>query len=521
VKIVGQYVLRAVVRRQPQVVRGAGISVFLAITVMLAVLAPPTHAATSASTQGEPTTAQIQEELKDVQQQNDNMESYFELLMVPVTILVGLLAAGGALGLVTSFRAERRQGELHRLGVAGETASQERAGMSHLAFLTGSQETLTLVNDTLLLAKQASERAAEAVEEKANERIHDLDHEVRELLSEAHDAHDFKAIVRDPYLREKITDIAHSLWGIEGYAGLHGLKLTPHCHFARAFERHLGSAPKRAIESWREAAAGHDDPDLSALALFWTGYESNNVGEFKRAAESFCQARDRYMTDKNRAQHYGLSRIEIQTRFFDRASEQIAVDDRRPSIQEFVDDLEELMKPLNETRREFADERRHYEETLGELWLWSARLSPQERTSSEPLSDIDRECLDQAVAHFDRGGDHLWARFGRAQAAWARGNSVAEDKYESLLRELIAEADSHREPRTIALRQAAVLIAEAEHRDSREALDRAHRNLWEAIGHISPGLTVFSPWQKRNVALEVFKKEVELFYDRTRAQSSP
>jgi tetratricopeptide (TPR) repeat protein len=467
------------------------------------------------------TNRELQAEVREVQQQNDNLESFFELLLVPVTILVGLLASGGALGLVTSFRSERRQSELHELAISGETASQERAADTHLAFLSGSQETLNLVNATLSLSKQASERAAEAVEEKAQERLHDLDHKAREILSEAHDAHNFKAIARDPYLREKLTEIAHSLWGIEGYAGLHGLALTPHCLFARGFDRHLAENPKQAIGLWREAADDHDDPDLCALALFWAGYESNNIGDFRRAGECFRQARERHLTDDGRTQHYELSRIEIQTGFFERACEQHPAEDRRVVVEEFVEDLGELIKPLGASRREFAGERRHCEETLGELWLWSARLSPHERAASEPLSTIDEECLHQAVTHFGRGGDLLWSRFGRAQAVWALGDSLSEEDYDSLLRELIAEADSHREPRTIALRQAAVLIAEGEHKDSREALDNAHRRIWEAIGHIHAGLTVFSPWQKRNVSLEVFKEEIELFYDRVRSRPSP
>lgn len=81
---------------------------------------------------------------------------------------------------------------------------------------------------------------------------------------------------------------------------------------------------------------------------------------------------------------------------------------------------------------------------------------------------------------------------------------------------LIAGADAHREPRTLALRRAALLIIEGEHRDAAEVLERTHRDMWDAIGHIGGGLTVFSPWQKRNVPLDVFELEIGTYYERTR-----
>jgi hypothetical protein len=93
---------------------------------------------------------------------------------------------------------------------------------------------------------------------------------------------------------------------------------------------------------------------------------------------------------------------------------------------------------------------------------------------------------------------------------------VAEEEYESLLRDLIAQSDAHREPRTLASRRAALLIIEGEHGESEAKLSRAHQNLWDAIGHTSGTFTIFSPWQKRNVPHRVFEQEIEVFYDRVK-----
>lgn len=482
----------------------------------------PQQAAAAAPPSREPTLSQVQAELEEVQRQNDDLQSFFGLLLVPVTILVGLLASGGALGLVTSFRSERRQSEVHRLAVAGETASQQRAAESHLTFLADSQQTLNLVNDTLLLAKQASERAAEAMEEKAREQIRELDREARDVIEGTYKERDFKQIVHDAFVRDQLSDIAHNLSSIGGFVGMHGLELTPHLLFVKGFERHLAGASRRAIETWREAAAPGADPDLSALALFWVGYESNNIADFRRAADSFSQARDRYLTDADLAQHHELERNQIQARFFELADEEQAAgpQDRRPRIAGFIAELESLIDALQGPRRDFAEERRRCEETLGELLLWCARISPLERAPGQPLGKEETECLLEAARHFEAGGNHIWSRFGLAQVRWALGDGVPEETYGRLLRDLIAQADLHREPRTLALRRAAVLVVEGEHGESVERLDRAYHYLWDAIGHTGGGLTIFSPWQKRNVSRETFQSEVQTFYDRVREQSS-
>jgi tetratricopeptide (TPR) repeat protein len=507
--------LRERCRRYADGRRVASLAVLVASTLLVVALATSSAAAASP----EPTPTQLQGELHEVQQQNDDLESFFTLLLVPVTILVGLLASGGALGLVTSFRSERRQGESHRLAVAGETASQQRAAQSHLAFLTGSQQTLNLVNDTLLLAKQASERAAEAMEEKARERLRELDREARDVIEDTYKERDFKQVVQNAFVRDQLADIARNLGSIEGFVGMHGLELTPHLLFVKGFERHIASASRRAIETWREAAAPGEDPDLSALSLFWAGYESNNIGDFRRAADSFTQARDRYLTDADLAQHHELERNQIQARFFELADEESSTQDRRPRIQRFVEEIEVLIETLQGSRRDFAEERRRCEETLGELLLWGARISPLERAADHPPDEDERACLEAATRHFEAGGDHIWSRFGLAQVRWVLGQGIPEADYRVLLQDLIAQADLHREPRTLALRRAAVLIVEGEHGESAERLDRAHHYLWDAIGHTGGGLTIFSPWQKRNVSHETFQLEVETFYERVRAES--
>jgi hypothetical protein len=481
-----------------------------------AALAADEAPASEQTTEASPSASEVR--LEGLEMQVDDLDRFVNRLLLPLSILVGLLAGGGVIGLITSIRYERRQTELHKLTVAGEAASQERAAESHFKFLNDSHQTLTLVNDTLRLAREASERAEKAVKQKASERLKEIDRDAKEVLGDALDSGDFKVVVSDPWTREQLEDVAERLRGVEGYADAHELGLSPHCLFAKGLDRHLRSAPQRAIESWCEAAEEAKDPELAALARFWVGYERNNIGHFPKAAKAFHLAREAHLPDKERAQHYELSRIEIQTRFFEVAKEQLgSASRRRRAIQGFLGELDELIEALDGSRQDFESERRHCEETAGELLLWVARLSPLERAADEEPGAEERECLHAAIDRFGRAPGHVWAQFGCAQARWALGEELEEDDYHALLDTLMSEAGSHKERRSLALRHAAILIAEGAHHDSLEVVEAAYRDLCNDVLRIGGRLTVFSPWQKRNVNLDEFKKEAQTFRDRYRS----
>ncbi len=104
------------------------------------------------------------ESLKETRESNHENDS---LILTPMAILIGILAAGGALGIVFSVRDQRRASQLHALSVSAEVGTQRRIEESYSTFLDESQKTLTLVNDTLGLAKEASVREARSMDLKA------------------------------------------------------------------------------------------------------------------------------------------------------------------------------------------------------------------------------------------------------------------------------------------------------------------------------------------------------------------
>jgi hypothetical protein len=343
------------------------VGVLCAIVALVLIFVP-----VSACWGAEPTTHELQAEIRELAKENSHTESYVNKVLLPLEILVGLLAGGGLVGLVTSIRYERRQAQLHDLAVRGESASQTRAEQSHVAFLAGSQETLNLVNDTLSLARQASERAAEAQHDKVRERMDELDRAARAILDEVYAKHDFKEVVKNASFRDGLVDIAHKLETI-AYLGLFETNPPAACMFARGINYHLESAARKALDSFR-AAEDPEDPKLSALALYWAGYEANNLADYTRASDHFSRARTKYLVEETeKAQRHELSRMELKTQFFaiasgpDTQARRKRIADLVAQLQRHIDELE------RESRDEFVTERHLYYETIGEMYQWSAR----------------------------------------------------------------------------------------------------------------------------------------------------
>ncbi|HEV2728323.1 MAG TPA: hypothetical protein VGV34_08515, partial [Solirubrobacterales bacterium] len=154
-------------------------------------------------------------EVENLETRIEDQGQTYDRIFYVLAFLVAVLTGGGFIGVILSLRTEQRQGEIHRLGIAGETKAQERAEETHRRaeethnkLLAGSEETLNLVNATLSLAKDASKRAEDAVRGKAVERLRDLDQEAEKILDAVHHADNFKYVVRDAGTEEQLRGIA-------------------------------------------------------------------------------------------------------------------------------------------------------------------------------------------------------------------------------------------------------------------------------------------------------------------------
>ncbi len=244
----------------------------------------------------------------------DGVEKFVEVMLVPIGVLVTILAAGGVLGVVYSVRDQRRAGQLHELTVGGEIASQRRSEQSYGSFFEQSQTTLSLVNDTLQLAKEANDRAMQSMESKAQARIDEIEERSQTLLLDVFTQEEFELIINDPRRRDELHDIAAELRSLEGYLSLQDIELPQYTKFIKALDQFLLDDTEAAIHALRLASQEGAVGDLQRFVEYWLGYMLTTVGDYDEAIRKFRH--DKLELKEDDAEYFQLERIIAETEFF-------------------------------------------------------------------------------------------------------------------------------------------------------------------------------------------------------------
>jgi len=142
----------------------------------------PTASSGATAASASATQADAESRLKSVEREVKDFRDNAYFILIPITVLIGILALGGSLGVVFSIRDQRRISQLHELSVGSEISAQRRSDQSYSFFLEESQKTLTLVNDTLELAREATDRAAHTMELKAESNLARIEERAQSLL---------------------------------------------------------------------------------------------------------------------------------------------------------------------------------------------------------------------------------------------------------------------------------------------------------------------------------------------------
>lgn len=252
-------------------------------------------------------------------------ETTVDRALVPIAILVGILALGGGVGVVFSIRDQRRVSQLHELTVGGEISSQRRSEQSYGSFLEQSQTTLSLVNDTLSLAKEATHRAAHNMDVKAQSRIDAIEERAQNLMLDVFSAREFELIVDDPARRSELHAVAENLRSLEGYLSLQDIELPPYTKFVKAIDQFLLDDTESALQALRVASQDRTAGDLQRFVEYWLGYMLTTVGEYEDAVGRFRH--DELDLSHTDPEFFQLERIIAETEFFALAKTRTA-DDR-------------------------------------------------------------------------------------------------------------------------------------------------------------------------------------------------
>lgn len=428
---------------------------------------------------------------------------------------MAVLAIGTVGSLIGYVRSETRATEAHKfalsnatelekrasqgfgLAITGEIASQSRAAEVHEKFLAGSRETLDLVNATLTLAKEASERAAKAIETKARVTLEELDQECQSLLASV-PAQDDRALVANPASRSDLRSLAHKIAGFEinRFVLPENIQLTAPCLFIRGMDFHLNQQFDDAFRSWRSVALTPETANgLKSLAWYWIGYEQNNLNRFGEAEQSFENA----LQLATGSRRYELNRILIETRFFNKA---------KYPAQALIQPLENLLDAISrdDAREDHDAPKMKVVITLGNVVSQVGRELSDEgkREEAHRMFERARDVYGQA-AEQDK-----WALFGLGEMLDHLGETQeAQQLFQRVRGKAIEESVRRDEPRTKVLARTTELICCLRVPSLNSEATSIRSLVLQDLGRVDERMTVYSQVQKRNVTKTEFQADLE------------
>jgi hypothetical protein len=319
-------------------------------------------------------------QIQDLQNRVSDLEEIIQLVLGPIAILIGILSLGGALGVVFSLRDQRRLSQFHQLAVSSEVSSQRRTELSYSSFLEESQKTLTLVNQTLALAREATDQAAHTMERKAATSLSNIETDARDALEPLLDAGEFEDVVDDPDVRTKLEAIAGELRAIEGYLLLQDIDLQPYSRYVKGMVQYLTNDTTGALRTLRHAAQDSSVRELQLFAIYWDAYLNMAMGSYLEAEHVFELGRE-HLAERT-MESVEFRRMIDDTRFFKAAARLVSAApvERLKGITVLLIDLENASKDAE------ADTRisRELAETRGDLLSW---ISYQDNRVYGPLPE--------------------------------------------------------------------------------------------------------------------------------------
>lgn len=467
------------------------------------VIPSPTPVTTS------PSSTDVQ--IRDLNQRVDDLQTTVNVLLVVIGVFLTLLTGGGLFGFVTSLRAERRAEqraiEIQGLAIRGETAAQQRAEDSYETSRDSSQKTVNLVNDTLELSRAATERAATTLRQHAEADLADLDSQALTLLDPVLLGDNFKEVVERPSVRAGVLELASEVTSIEGYIRSQELDLTALCYFVKGMGRHLAQQSGAAIKYLREAArhAAPAGADLEVFAQFWAGYELNNVNKPAEAAVTFRRAAQAVASGSGR--YFELSRIAIESEFFELAGLTHSAEDQLGRVQSLDDELFRLQEATRAQMVGLDEATASIANTRGNIWLWAALISESIGDSQSRDESLHKAIDEYGDAEATSGS--LWSRFGALEAEFRLTQRVDRDGYRGIENETIMRLTNRREPRSMALFGETRFIAICRCAESSQEVVSAFKDARDKLEVVDDGLTLYSQVRKHNVTWPAFAAELD------------
>jgi hypothetical protein len=451
------------------------------------------------------------EDIQDLKIQNavltktfDTFSIFFSIFGVIIsTILIfGAIASG-----VSWYTDRKRSNETYFMTLEKEQESSER----DRRIFSQSMETLTLVNQTLELARDASERAYKAIQEKLNKKHIALEKQARYLIDDSKAHENFKVLVDNSTFRSNLLILASEIMSLQTNLGMLEREpdLLPHCCFIRGMEFHLNQHFKSAIEYWKLTKDQENIPSyLRIMALYWIGYEQNNLAEYENAALNFELA----SKSATGAMCYELTKMKIESNSFDNSK--YTTEDILPEIKSLYDDINK-----KGDSKEFNKVKSNVGLILGNIYCRLGRkLSKKSDGKSRKKSNDYYKLAKETYCNTPTKDKWIW--FGYAEACYKL--KEYQEAKDILLKEVKNQAElefsKRLEQRTKVLCQTTVLICSIRIKQFHKLVETIYGTIKSLMSEVDERLTIYSQLQSKNVSREQFLKDLENIMEEHRCQ---
>ncbi len=446
------------------------------------------------------------EDVQDLKTQNAVLTKSLDTLTIFFSIFGGLISIILIFGVITSGISWSTDRKRSNVTYPSSLKKERESTVRDRKIFSQSMQTLTLVNQTLELAREASERAYKAIQEKLNKKHKALEKEARDLLEESKADKNFKVLVEDSTVRSSLLTLASEIMSLQTNLGMleKETALLPHCCFIRGMEFHLNQHFKSAIEYWKLAKDQENIPDqLQIMALYWIGYEQNNLAKYEDAALNFELA-SRFATE---AMKYELKRIKIESKSFDIPN--YTPEKILPEIKSLYD---EIKKEIDS--KEFEKVKSNVGLTLGNIYYQLGRdLSEKDSKKSIEYYKKAKETFYKTPIK------NKWIWFGYGESCYKLKDYQVAEKIlsEKVKNEAEFEYSTRLEPRTKVLGQTTVLICSMRIRKFHVNVDTIYNLIKTILGSVDERLTIYSQLQSRNVLKKQFFKYLEKLMEEFKA----
>jgi tetratricopeptide (TPR) repeat protein len=459
---------------------------------------------------------------------DDRSEHYDKKVNALLTVLAILLALGTGFSIFGFIKSEMRESKSYKMAlqdaVHNKEAIADPGSRENLVF-TQSQRTLTLVNETLSLATEASKRASKSLETRLKKTMDDLEDDSREILDSSQAFDDDKNLTIDKDICSEIHRIGRKIEGLENNLVIledANIILKPFCNFVRGADTYLSEQFNQGIEYWKDVAnSPFTEQKLRSLAFYWIGYVYNNIGDFVKAKTNFKKAHDLAIDSRK----YELSRILLETSFFNRENiSQIITDLKKLIITIENDTSDESKQVLNSRRSRLLT-------TLGNVYyqFGTEADSPEDRKSHYQNSrkifaellhlDETSNILSQIQSLDNERRDRMkWVIFGYAESMFQLSENESElELSQNIFKKFIyhlAENEflNREERRTKVLAKTTQLICAIRCKDDDILLSNIKSQVDSAIGGVDKRLTIYSQLQRRNVKREQLRHDIDKLF---------